>query len=93
MTGPEHYREAEQLLAEVTNDDGTVSLGEGGEGIIGAAICHALLAGAAASALNDAGGTVPAAEWHAWRVAAGYPGVADHAAAGREACSARGERR
>jgi hypothetical protein len=47
MNGPEHYREAEDLLAEITNDDGSVCFGEDGEAYVAAAQVHATLALAA----------------------------------------------
>jgi len=51
-TGPEHYKRAEELLAEVTMDDGSVDFGEGGEAYVAAAQVHATLALAAAIALR-----------------------------------------
>lgn len=52
MTGPEHYKRAEELLADVTRDDGSVDFGEGGEAYVAAAQVHATLALAAATALR-----------------------------------------
>lgn len=51
-TGPEHYRLAEELLAEVTRDDGSVDFGDEGEAYVAAAQVHAILALAAATALR-----------------------------------------
>ncbi|MFJ9012283.1 hypothetical protein [Streptomyces canus] len=75
MTGPEHYREAERLLA----DAGV----EGAEGTyfvrpesLAAAQVHATLALAAATALSDPARSAPRAtvpEWDAWQKAAGVP--------------------
>ena len=50
MNGPQHYREAEELLAAVTNSDGSISFGDGGEEYVAAAQVHATLALAAATA-------------------------------------------
>jgi hypothetical protein len=47
VNGPAHYAEAEQLLAEITNDDGSVGFGEEGEAYVAAAQVHATLALAA----------------------------------------------
>lgn len=47
MTGSEHYAAAEELLADVTGDDGSVSFGDGGEAYVAAAQVHATLALAA----------------------------------------------
>lgn len=44
MTGEEHYKLAEELLAEVTNDDGSVSFGDGAEECVAVAQVHATLA-------------------------------------------------
>ena len=70
MTGPEHYREAERLLAEAG--------AEGAEGTyfvrpesLAAAQVHATLAHAAATALSGThSGAMPAADFEAWRCAA-----------------------
>ncbi len=43
-TGPEHYAEAERLLAEISLPDGTVSLDDGALAMLRAAQVHALLA-------------------------------------------------
>lgn len=70
MTGPEHYQAAEELLADITNDDGTVSFGEGGEAFVAAAHVHATLALAAATALRERVGD-RAVEQNAWEKVAG----------------------
>jgi hypothetical protein len=72
MTGPEHYRAAEELLAEITNDDGTVGFGDGGEAFAAAAQVHATLALAAATALPHVRADYPADE-DAWYQAAAVP--------------------
>jgi len=51
VNGPEHYRRAEELLADITRDDGSVDFGDGGEAFAAAAQVHATLAAAAASAM------------------------------------------
>ena len=56
MTGPEHYREAERLLAQV--DDGAADW----EPIVTAAQVHATLAIAATHGLRD----VHATDWSDW---------------------------
>ncbi|WP_275558588.1 hypothetical protein [Streptomyces sp. 5-6(2022)] len=72
MTGPEHYREAERLLAEADNiaEQG----GDMGE-MIAAAQVHATLAQAAATALID---ETPRSDsfgnYRAWQDAAGSSG-------------------
>lgn len=67
MTGPEHYREAERLLAEAFDDSETASAKE----ILAEAQVHATLALAAATALNVASGSaMPDPDWLAWRDAA-----------------------
>lgn len=47
-TGAEHYRMAEELVAEIERSDGTVDFGDGGEAYVAAAQVHATLALAAA---------------------------------------------
>lgn len=49
-SGPDHYKRAEELLAEITRDDGSVDFGDGGEAYVAAAQVHATLALAAATA-------------------------------------------
>lgn len=56
MTGPEHYREAERLLAEVATDDGGIDFGDVGDEYVAAAQVHATLALAAATALHKSEG-------------------------------------
>jgi hypothetical protein len=68
MTGPQHYKRAEELLADITNDDGSVSFGDGGEACALAAIGHGLLALAAATWFNDGDAPAPGMRdewWHA----------------------------
>ena len=61
MTGPEHYREAELLLAEA--DNFSENGGDMGQ-MLAAAQVHALLALAAATALPTGGaGTAARGEW------------------------------
>lgn len=49
-----HFTKAEELLAEVTNDDGSISFGDDCNGeIIAAAQVHATLAHAAALGANE----------------------------------------
>ena len=64
MTGPEHYREAERLLA-ISSSDNPVTAAE--------AQVHATLALAAATALNDSGSGdgLPYPDWSAWIELAG----------------------
>lgn len=70
MNGPDHYRRAEELLADITNDDGSVGFGDGGEAYVAAAQVHATLALAAATALV-ANEDPPPSDAHAWWLAAG----------------------
>ncbi len=74
MTGPEHYQEAERLLATAYEDNLTTYEGENPAAArqIAEAQVHAALALAAASALgNTHSGAMPAADYEAWRAAAG----------------------
>ena len=74
-TGPEHYREAERLLARTHH----YTYGDGadpttGNALAAEAIGHALLANAAATALNDNApeeGGMPLEDYKAWQDAAG----------------------
>ncbi|MFI1767495.1 hypothetical protein ACH41H_36360 [Streptomyces sp. NPDC020800] len=74
-TGPEHYREAERLLARAhhyTYGDGADPLT--GQALATEAIGHALLANAAATALNDNShdeGGMPLEDYQAWQDTAG----------------------
>jgi hypothetical protein len=71
MTGPEHYREAERLLSEagVGGAEGTYFVRPES---LAAAQVHATLAAAAATALGSTRtGAMPAADYEAWRAAAG----------------------
>jgi len=77
VTGPEHYREAERLVAGLMTRDGTaVCIDEGNEQVIGIAQVHATLALAAATAMGapvdgegDSG--LPPRDCKAWYDAAG----------------------
>ena len=73
MTGPQHYRRAEQLLREVR--DGHQE-GTDVAAILAAAQVHATLASAAATAMNDFGtdehgGGMPLPDLNEWREAVG----------------------
>ncbi|MFJ1865490.1 hypothetical protein ACIOD1_12745 [Streptomyces sp. NPDC088097] len=50
MTGPEHYREAERLVRELTSTNGAIDVGEGSAEVLATAQVHATLALAAAQA-------------------------------------------
>jgi hypothetical protein len=70
-TGPEHYRRAEELLR--SSRDGHL-MGEDALQILVAALGHATLANAAATALNDHAhdeGGMPLEDYDAWVQAAG----------------------
>ncbi|MDX3033924.1 hypothetical protein [Streptomyces scabiei] len=74
MTGPEHYREAERLLAVASESKDTTFEGHNPEadGTIAEAHVHATLALAAATALGSTRtGAMPAADYEAWRVTSG----------------------
>ena len=78
MTGPEHYREAEQLLAGVTLDathpDGSPVIRSDEPQTLAAAQVHATLALAAATAMGcPSPDGPPAADWDAWSAAAKTP--------------------
>lgn len=64
MTGPEHYREAERLLAVCAGPQRGSELDAA---CTAAAQVHATLSLAAATAMNDAEGGFEAADWNAWR--------------------------
>ncbi|MBK3524873.1 MULTISPECIES: hypothetical protein [Streptomyces] len=73
-TGPEHYREAERLLKGSKNSHGALVIEEGTNEVLLAAIGHALLANAAATALNDNStdeGGMPLEDYRAWAEVAG----------------------
>ncbi|MCC9154881.1 hypothetical protein LZP81_30925 [Streptomyces parvulus] len=69
-TGPDHYREAERLLDQAHH----YIYGDGADPVTGAALAseaigHALLANAAATALNDHApdnGGMPLEDYNAW---------------------------
>ncbi|MEV4335718.1 hypothetical protein [Streptomyces sp. NPDC049590] len=74
MTGPENYSEAERLLKGCKNSHGALVIEEGTTEVLLAAIGHAFLAAAAATALNDNAadeGGMPLADYHAWAEVAG----------------------
>ncbi len=71
MTGPEHYREAEEILKKARTHPATA---EGDKPVaIARATAHSILALAAATALNDGKAGVEVAEWDAWGAVAGTP--------------------
>src|SRR5262249_14175686 len=67
MTGPEHYREAEAILAEVHGNESTDQI----MAVTSLAQVHATLALAAATALNNASGGLLRSDWNAWNDVAG----------------------
>jgi len=67
VTGPEHFAEAERLLAEAVAEPGS---GELVKYFMAAAQVHATLALAAATALQDIG-SIHDLEYQAWRKTAG----------------------
>jgi hypothetical protein len=71
VTGPEHYQEAERLLAEVTSTESDGFIGDGIELVntIAAAQVHATLALAASNALSCDDGVIVYNAW--WSVAGG----------------------
>jgi hypothetical protein len=70
MTGPEHYREAERLIAEATHWDRVP--GTDPAHLTASAQVHATLAAAAATALRgSAEHGLPLHDWDAWQHAAG----------------------
>lgn len=76
MTGPEHYREAEQLLTDAFSSKLTTYEGENPEAdrLIAAAQVHATLALAAATALIDETPRSDShSEYRAWSNVAGAP--------------------
>lgn len=71
MTGPEHYREAERLLAAATDDDGDIQTDDGmTANILAAAQVHATLAHAAATAIPQTRAHT-LADMKAWSAVAG----------------------
>lgn len=80
-TGPEHYAEAEKLVAFVTGPSGlSVSDDPPALAMISAAQVHAALALAAAKALSE-NGTMPGEDFDAWHAVAGTPRPAAERAA------------
>jgi hypothetical protein len=69
-TGPHHYHEAERLLATVSNDEGRVARGEASAAVLAAALVHATLALAAATALAPGTGEETGPDYYAWLSAA-----------------------
>lgn len=67
MTGPEHYRRAQDLLSTVTSEEGRVRRESGDEVVIAVAQVHATLALVAATALTamtDRASTRTIRQWH-----------------------------
>lgn len=74
-TGPEHYREAERLLALAEAHESQAGPDSPAlPNLYGGAIAHAVLATAAATALNDHNpeeGGMPLEDYAAWQAVAG----------------------
>jgi hypothetical protein len=74
VTGPDHYRKAERLLAGRTlpaTEDGTKTYWVPATADdVAAAQVHATLALAAATALNDYDGGAPVVDYRAWKAVA-----------------------
>jgi len=70
VTGPEHYRAAEELLAEIKDGDPDASHTAAAL-LLGMAQVHATLALAAATALGSP--DQPTWDWEAWCAAAATP--------------------
>jgi hypothetical protein len=70
MTGPEHYRMAEQALDAIASGgmDGAMAAQ-----LVVRAQVNATVALAAATGLNDADGGLPSSDLRAWRAVAGTP--------------------
>ena len=70
MTGPEHYRKAEQemQIAEQAEAESHLEVYS-----LAVAQVHATLAMAAAVGLNDHEGGMPPGDWSAWRAVAATP--------------------
>ncbi|MFR0351827.1 hypothetical protein [Streptomyces sediminimaris] len=74
MTGPEHYRQAEELLGYAEALSAEERGGREDMSFLAEAQVHATLALAAAQALSDPARSAPRAtvpEWQAWQSAAG----------------------
>lgn len=69
MTGPEHYREAERLLARRPDFDGRPDASPPWESDVRIAQVHATLALAAATAVSGPG----SGTWPQWREVVGIP--------------------
>jgi len=78
MTGPEHFKEAERLLADarVPGEKRSVRNFFPVETLMAVAQVHATLALAAATALVNPAGGLPGRDHEAWFRAAGTPGPA-----------------
>ncbi|TQS30003.1 hypothetical protein [Microbispora sp. KK1-11] len=70
MSGPEHYRKAEEILAEAENADPRAERGDIAL-LLSFAQLHATLALAAATAMNDHDGGMSNADFNAWDKVAG----------------------
>lgn len=77
MNGAQHYRRAEELLADITDTDGTVDFGDGGEAFVAAAQVHATLALAAATALSAPDYALPVLDGNKWFDVAGTKAAGD----------------
>lgn len=73
MTGPEHYREAEQLAAAAAHHANVGKDWNAAQGCAALAQVHATLALAAATALNDHDGGSPVLTYRAWKAVACGP--------------------
>ncbi|MFE0808160.1 hypothetical protein ACFW34_11840 [Streptomyces sp. NPDC058848] len=75
MTGPEHYREAERLLAVAASSDQTTYEGANPEAdrTIAEAQVHATLALAAATAMSGTQNGMARVDFNAWGAVAGVP--------------------
>lgn len=74
MTGAQHYRIAEKLLAEARMENGHTAQGRAEMHTL--AHVHATLALAAATAMANPGAHAYQAETHAWTNALGVPRIA-----------------
>ena len=80
MTGPEHYQEAERLAAEAAGYEGLPSNAH--IQLAQLAQVHAMLAGAAATALNDGTEGLIKGDYRAWRRVASEDGPIPERAGG-----------
>lgn len=79
MTGPEHYREAEKLLKGCKNSHGALMIEGGTAEVLAAALVHAQLANAAATAMGSVSNGMPNEDFSAWDKVAGVPSIAAQA--------------